>query len=98
MTRCDRAGTRRSWFRGAAGLQFTMVQAGVIYGRGDHLLDHLSHALFTLPLFATVGLRQPPLRPVAVADVARVLIEALCGDALIDQTVALVGPQTLMMR
>ena len=41
-------------------MKFTILKSGVIYGLGDHLLDHLSHALHTLPLFATVGRHQPP--------------------------------------
>src|SRR6185503_18482588 len=28
----------------ASGLDWTVLKAGVIYGRGDHMLDHLSHA------------------------------------------------------
>lgn len=81
-----------------SGLDYTIVKAGVIYGRGDHLLDHLSHALFTLPLFATVGVRQPPLRPVAVRDVVAVLMAPLTSDRLRNQTVPVVGPETLTMR
>ena len=50
---------------------FTVLKAGVIHGRGDHMLDHLSHALHTFPVFGLVGLRERPVRPVAVDDVAR---------------------------
>jgi len=75
-----------------------MLKCGVIYGRGDHLLDHLSHALHTLPLFATVGRHQPPLRPTAVGDLAEILFAALVDDRLGDQTVAVVGPDVLTMR
>ena len=82
----------------ASGIDYTIAKAGVIYGRGDHLLDHLSHALFTVPLFATVGLRQPALAPVAVQDVVRILAAALTTDRLRNQTVAVLGPQALTMR
>ena len=82
----------------ASGLTFAILKCGVIYGRADHLLDHLSDALHTIPLFATVGLRQPPLRPTAVRDVASILCAALVEDRLADQTVAVVGPETLTMR
>ena len=81
-----------------SGLTYAILKCGVIYGRGDHLLDHLSHALHTVPLFATVGIRQPPLRPTAVQDVAEILFAALVERQLTDQTVAVVGPETLMMR
>ncbi len=81
-----------------SGLKSTILKSGVIYGRGDHLLDHLAHALHTLPLFATVGRRQPPLRPTAVGDLANILFAALVEDRLIDQTVAVLGPEVLTMR
>lgn len=81
-----------------SGFQSTVLKSGVIYGRGDHLLDHLSHALYTLPLFATVGASQPPLRPVAVRDVARVLFAALVEGRLAGRTVAVLGPEALSMR
>lgn len=60
-----------------SGLDYTILKAGVIYGRGDHMLDHLSHALFTFPVFATVGLRDRPVRPLAVEDLVKVLEAAL---------------------
>jgi len=81
-----------------SGLKFTILKSGVIYGRGDHLLDHLSHALFTLPLFATVGWCQPPLRPIAVRDVVRILRESLLTNRLENRTLAVTGPEELTMR
>lgn len=38
----------------------------------DHMLDHLSHAFHTFPIFAFVGFRDKPIRPNAVEDVARI--------------------------
>jgi nucleoside-diphosphate-sugar epimerase len=32
-------------------LSYTIFKAGVIYGRGDHMLDHLSRALQPFPIF-----------------------------------------------
>ena len=32
----------------------------MIYGQGDHMLDHLSHSLHTMPLFLTVGWTERP--------------------------------------
>ncbi len=46
----------------SSGLDYTVLKAGVIYGRGDHMLDHLSHALRTFPLFALVGLKDTFMR------------------------------------
>jgi NADH dehydrogenase len=80
-----------------SGLDYTILKAGMIYGRGDHMLDHLSHALFTLPLFATIGFREQPIRPVAVSEVARIIAGALTEKRLIRQTVFVVGPETLLL-
>ena len=63
-----------------SGLTWTVLKAGVIHGRGDHMLDHLSRAFYTFPVFGLVGLRERPVRPVAVDDVARVLEAAVTGD------------------
>ena len=82
----------------ASGLSYTILKSGVIHGRGDHLLDHLSHALHTLPFFATVGAHQPPLRPTAVGDVAEILYAALVEGRLTNKTVAVLGPDVLSMR
>ena len=50
---------------GLAGGAVGAAEAGVIYGRGDHMLDHLSHAFHTFPIVGLVGLRSRPVRPVA---------------------------------
>src|SRR5215213_6516989 len=41
-----------------SGLDYTVIKAGIVYGRGDHMLDHLSHALYTFPVFGLVGLKE----------------------------------------
>jgi uncharacterized protein YbjT (DUF2867 family) len=76
-------------------LDYTIVKAGVIYGRGDHMLDHLSHALFTLPVFARVGVRESALRPLAVEDLVRVLEAVMIAGRLSKQTVAVLGPEQI---
>jgi NADH dehydrogenase len=79
-----------------SGRTWTILKAGVIYGRGDHMLDHLSHAFFTFPIFGLVGLHDRPVRPVAVDDVARVLEAAVTGDPrLADRSVTVLGPEEM---
>lgn len=80
-----------------SGLDYTVLKAGVIYGRGDHMLDHLSHAFHTLPFFALVGITDKSIRPTAVEDVARVLRSSLVKDRLSRQTVAVMGPEELTL-
>ncbi|MEA2646585.1 MAG: hypothetical protein QOE92_1668 [Chloroflexota bacterium] len=77
-----------------SGLEYTVVKAGMIYGRGDHMLDHLSHAFHTFPVFGLVG-REQPVAPLAVEDVVRVLAAALVEGRLTDQTIAAVGPERM---
>jgi NADH dehydrogenase len=79
-------------------LDHTIFKCGVIYGRGDHMLDHLSHAFHTFPVFAFVGFQDQGIRPNAVEDVARIVGAALTGDALSRKTVAMLGPEELTLR
>jgi hypothetical protein len=67
----------------------------MVYGRGDHMLDHLSHSLHTLPLFATVGVKEKPIRPLAVEDLVNILGAALVDGRLRRQTVAVTGAEQL---
>ncbi len=77
----------------ASSLEWTVLKPGMIYGRGDHMLDHLSHALHTFPVFAGVGRRG--VRPLAVDDLVEVLCAALLAGRLPRKTVALTGPTEL---
>ena len=81
-----------------SGIDFTILKAGVIYGKGDHMLDHLSHAFYTFPLFGLVGFQDRRVRPVAVAEVVRILKAALCEPRLTRQTVTVLGPEELTLR
>jgi uncharacterized protein YbjT (DUF2867 family) len=77
----------------ASRLEWTVLKPGMIFGRGDHMLDHLSHALHTFPVF--VGLGQGRVRPLAVQDIVRVLCAALLDGRLPRKTVPLLGPTEL---
>jgi NADH dehydrogenase len=80
-----------------SGLDYTIVKSGMVYGRGDHMLDHLSHAFYTLPLLATVGFRQKAIRPLAVDDLVRVLHAALVEGRLPRKTIAITGAEELFL-
>jgi NADH dehydrogenase len=81
-----------------AGLDYTILKPGVIYGRGDHMLDHLSRAFYTFPVFALVGMRDQWVRPMAVEDLVRILCAALVEGCLSRKTVAVVGPEEITLR
>jgi NADH dehydrogenase len=80
-----------------SGLDYTIVKAGMVYGRGDHMLDHLSHAFYTLPVLATVGLKQKAIRPLAIEDLIQVLHAALMNGRLSKQTIAITGAEELYL-
>lgn len=81
----------------ASGLDYTIIRASMVYGRGDHMLDHLSHALYTFPIFAMVGLKEKGIRPLAIDDLIDVMRAALMEGRLTKQTVAVTGAEELYL-
>lgn len=81
-----------------SGLDYTIIRAGVVYGRGDHMLDHLSHALFTFPFFAMVGFEEKAIKPLAIEDLVVILRAALIDGRMTNKTVAATGPEQLNLR
>src|SRR5260370_25108105 len=81
----------------SSGLDYTIIKAGMVYGRGDHMLDHLSPAIHTFPLFAMVGLKEKTIRPLAVEDLVHVMRASLVDDRLKRQTIALLGPEEIYL-
>jgi len=79
-----------------SGLDYTILKAGMIYGRGDHLVDHVSHSVHTIPLFATVGFHEKSIRPVPVSEMVDVLVAAIDGK-LPASTVGVTGGEELML-
>jgi len=57
----------------SSGLEYTILKPGVVYGTGDHMLDHLSHAFHTFPIFGLVGFEDRPVRPLAIEDFVPIL-------------------------
>lgn len=73
-----------------SGIPHTILKSGMIYGPGDHMVDHVTKAVRTLPFFWTVGYRERTARPVPVQDAVDVLIAALEGR-IPDPTIAVMG-------
>lgn len=80
-----------------SGLDYTVIKAGIVYGRGDHMLDHLSHALHTFPVFGLVGLKEKSIRPLAVEDLVHVMRATLVDRRMKQQTIALLGPEEIYL-
>lgn len=81
-----------------SGLDYTVIKAGIVYGRGDHMLDHLSHALHTFPVFGLVGLKERSIRPLAIEDLVHVMRAALVDRRMKRQSIALLGPEEIYLR
>jgi len=79
-----------------SGLDYTILKAGMIYGHGDHLVDHVSHSVQTIPLFATVGFREKSIRPIPVSEMVDVLVASIEGK-LPKSTVAVTGGEELIL-
>ncbi|MBI1335267.1 MAG: NAD(P)H-binding protein [Armatimonadetes bacterium] len=80
-----------------SGLDFSIFKAGVIYGKGDHMLDHISHALYSFPIFLYVGFRPHPVRPLAVEDLVKIMMASIVDGELSRQTVAVTGPEEMTL-
>jgi NADH dehydrogenase len=78
-------------------LDHTILRSSVIYGRGDHMLDHLSRAFHTFPVFPLVGLTERRIRPVVIHDVIRLAVAALIDGAMSRRTVAVLGPEEITL-
>ena len=80
-----------------SGLDYTIFKSGMVYGRGDHMLDHLSHSFHTFPFLPTVGFKQKAIRPVAIDNLIEVMRSALSDPRLSNKTVAVTGAEELLL-
>jgi uncharacterized protein YbjT (DUF2867 family) len=79
-----------------SGLDHTILKAGMIYGPGDHMVNHVTRAVRTWPVFATVGYRERTVRPIPVDDAVDVLVAALEGR-IPEPTVAVMGAEEITL-
>ncbi|MEV8148766.1 NAD-dependent epimerase/dehydratase family protein [Arthrobacter sp. NPDC080073] len=77
-----------------SGIDHTILKAGMIYGPGDHMVDHVARAERTWPVFATVGYRDRTVRPLPVEEAVNVLLAAIEGRVP-NPTVAVLGAEEL---
>jgi NADH dehydrogenase len=77
----------------ASALDWTVLKLGMMFGEGDHMLEHLSAALLTFPVFLGIGPGR--VRPLAIGDGVRILRAALVDGELSRATVGVVGPTEL---
>jgi NADH dehydrogenase len=75
----------------ATGIPHSIVRPGVLFGRGDILVNNITWALRQMPIFGVFGDGQYRLRPLHVEDMARLLIEH--ANKTGNVTVDAVGPE-----
>jgi uncharacterized protein YbjT (DUF2867 family) len=83
-----------------SGIDYTILKSGMVYGKGDHMVDHISHALYTFPLFGTVGwsdrVTSKTIRPIPISELVTVVLAAINGE-LKNKTVEVVGGEELKL-
>lgn len=99
----DRSGYHDSKWRAeeivrSSGCTSTILKAGVIYGKGDHMVDHLSKILRMLPVFFLVGRSPRKTAPVHVSDVVDLLLGGIKSNRLNNRTVAVTGPEQMYLK
>jgi NADH dehydrogenase len=81
-----------------SGLDYTVLKPGMIYGKGDHMLDHLSHVFHSMPLFALVGFKQQRAAPLAIEDFVQIMEATLIEGRCSRQTIPILGPETIPLE
>ncbi len=81
-----------------SGLDYTVFKPGMIYGKGDHMLDHLSHVFHTLPIFALVGFKKKWAAPLAIEDMVKIMEGALIEGKLSRETIRILGPERITLE
>src|ERR1700712_5052771 len=77
-----------------SGIDHTILKASMMYGHGDHMVDHVSRAVKTWPIFGTVGYHERTVRPIPINDFVDVMLAAAEGRIL-EPTVAVMGAEEL---
>jgi nucleoside-diphosphate-sugar epimerase len=77
-----------------SGIDHTILKASMMYGHGDHMVDHVSRAVKTWPVFATVGFRERTVRPIPIDDFVEVMLAAVEGR-IPEPTVAVMGAEEM---
>ncbi len=81
-----------------SGMDYTILKPGIIYGSGDHMISHISRALDLMPIFSPpIGFGPNNIRPIAIGDMTELLIKSFAEEQMINQTVAVLGPEEVSL-
>jgi len=79
-------------------LDWTLLKPGVVYGRGDNMLGHLTQMIGLTRFFPIVGWGRSLLQPVCVLDVAAAISACVQKPETIGRTFDVVGPAPLELQ
>ncbi len=77
-------------------LPYTILRPGVLFGRGDILINNIAWVLRRLPFFGVFGDGQYKLRPIHVDDMANLMIH--CSQHFESTTIDAIGPESYTYR
>ena len=80
----------------ATGLSHAIVRPGVLFGRGDILVNNISWVLRHMPIFGVFGDGAYGLRPMYVDDMASLMMD--CAGKAENLVADAVGPETFTYR
>jgi len=80
----------------ALDIPYSIVRPGVLFGRGDILVNNIAWTLRRLPFFGTFGSGNYKLRPIHVDDMATLMINSASNSE--SQTLDAVGPESYTYR
>jgi NADH dehydrogenase len=98
-------GRPQSWFRAkdmaeaairATGLEHVFLRPSWIYGARDHSMNRFVFFCRRLPVVPVIGNGKTPVYPIAVADVARAIVESVRREDATAKVLELGGPRLTM--
>lgn len=78
-----------------SGIDFVIFRPSIVYGPGDHFTTAIVDLLRRLPVFPVLGFSRSRLQPVAIEDIADVLVQAVGRPDLSARTFEIAGPERL---
>lgn len=82
----------------ATGVPHAILRPGVLFGRGDILVNNIAWVLRRMPFFGVFGDGNYALAPLHVDDFAAIAVRAVDADPLLDRVVDCHGPQGFAYR
>ncbi len=78
-----------------SGVPYVLLQSSLMFGKGDRLVSGLIRVLRRTGLVVLPGTGRTLIQPIWVGDVVSCIMRALQGEAYVDRTIPIGGPQHL---